>query len=69
MDTLPRRDVEDDGEPHRVFLDPCVSGRNLIIRADHWRHAKRLYDSIFAPGTPLGQYAESLRRQPRDRRP
>lgn len=42
-------------------------GRSLIIRADHFTAAMKLYQSIFGPGTELAKYAERLRAQRRKR--
>jgi hypothetical protein len=45
------------------FSHPEPTGRSLIVRADHFHHARRLFDSIFGPGTELALYAERLRQQ------
>jgi hypothetical protein len=45
------------------FSHPEPAGRALIVRADHFHHARRLFDSIFGPGTALARYAEEIRRQ------
>jgi hypothetical protein len=45
------------------FSHPEPTGRSLIVRADHFHHARRLFDAIFGPGTELAIYAEKLRNQ------
>ena len=44
------------------------SGESLILRAHHYDAAKKVYDAIFGPGTPLASEAEKQRaRWRRDR--
>ena len=54
---------DEDGEPTGPFSHPEPSGASLIVRADHYAAALKLYLSIFGPGTELAKEAEKQRAQ------
>jgi len=58
-----RKDEDDEDDPPGPFSHPEPSGASLIVRADHYQHAMKLYLSIFGPGTELAKEAEKQRAQ------